>query len=111
MNALPKTPHGEAPNASLQIPPRVIAATLPEPEFIRLPQAGRPCAYTGLTRSFLNTLILPSPANEHRPPVKSFVIRRKGARTGVRLIDYESLRAFIHAHAESGNPDMERRPA
>ena len=33
--------------------------------------------------------------------MKSFVLRRRGAKTGVRLVDYESLRDFIRAHAET----------
>jgi hypothetical protein len=30
------------------------------------------------------------------------VIRQKGAKTGVRLVDYQDLRRFILAHAETG---------
>jgi hypothetical protein len=72
------------------------------PEFLRLPPPRKRCPYTGLSRSYLNSLILPTDANGHKPPVRSIVIRQKGAKTGVRLVDYQDLRRFILAHAETG---------
>jgi hypothetical protein len=69
-------------------------------EFLRLPPAGRRCLETGLSRSALNSLILPSAANNFSPPVRSYSLRRPGHRFGSRIIDYRSLRDFIHAHAE-----------
>lgn len=54
----------------------------------------------GLSRSYLNYLVLPTPSNNFRPPVKSSVLRRRGARTGVRLINVESLRAYIENHED-----------
>jgi len=84
---------------TIQIPPRI--QTPAEPEFLRLPPPGVRCPFTGLSRSALNELILPTELNGFKPPVRSFCIRRRGARTGIRLIDYASLKAYIHAHAES----------
>lgn len=75
---------------------------LSRPEFLRLPQGGCRCPHTGLSRSALNALILPTPENDFRPPVRSFVLRKRGARTGIRLIDFDSLAAYIRAHAEQG---------
>jgi len=72
------------------------------PEFIRLPKPGRTCPYTGMTRSSLNELILPTPRNNHKPPVRSFCLRHNGSATGVRLIGYKSLIQFILKHAEGG---------
>jgi len=72
------------------------------PEFLRLPPPGQRCTWTGLSRSAINELILPTPRNRHRPPVKSFCLRQRGAKTGIRLVDYESLRGHIRAHAERG---------
>jgi hypothetical protein len=96
-----RKPNAEATTEPIKVPPtNAPASTLPE--FLRLPPPGRLCAYTGLSRSYLNSLILPSESNAGKPAVKSFVIRRRGARTGVRLLDYRSLRDFILAHAESG---------
>ena len=65
------------------------------PEFIRLPKAGTACPFTSLSRSTLNTYILPSKENGFKPPVKSYVLRQPGRLKGIRLIDFESLCFFI----------------
>lgn len=65
------------------------------PEFIRLPKNGMSCPYTGLKRSKLNELILPSEFNAYSPPVKSVCIRNRGQKKGVRLIAYDSLVAYL----------------
>jgi hypothetical protein len=70
------------------------------PEFLRLPHPGQRCSVTGLSRSYLNQLILPCKLNSFRPPVRSFVLRKRGAKTGVRLIDYASLRSYIRSHEQ-----------
>jgi hypothetical protein len=81
---------------------------LSRPEFLRLPQGGCRCPHTGLSRSALNALILPTPENDFLPPVRSFVLRKRGARTGIRLIDFDSLTAYIRAHVqEEGNSTEE----
>jgi hypothetical protein len=80
--------------APVEIPPRVVRAEV-TPEFVRLPRAGERCAYTGMSRSGLNALVLGPSA-----PVRSFVLRRPGTRTGTRLIDYASLIEFIRKSAE-----------
>jgi hypothetical protein len=81
-------------------------------EFLRLPPAGHRCVETGLSRSALNFLILPSAANNHCPPVHSYSLRRDGNRFGSRLIDYQSLRAYVHAHAEpTSGPTAEKKDA
>ncbi len=69
-------------------------------EFIRLPPPKGRDPLFGLSRSFLNELILPCPANGYKPPVQSHVLRRRGYRNGIRLISVESLRRFIQAHEE-----------
>ena len=69
-------------------------------EFLRLPRPGTRCPVSGLSRSYLNLLVLPCELNGHKPPVRSFVLRRKGAATGVRLIDRQSLTNYIRQHAE-----------
>jgi hypothetical protein len=71
-----------------------------KPEFIRLPPAGQKCTFTGLSRSALNALILPAPGNNFEPPVRSFVLRQRGAKTGIRLIDFENLVSFIRQHED-----------
>jgi hypothetical protein len=61
------------------------------PEYIRLPSPGSRDALTNLSRSTLSELILPCPANDHKPPVRSLVIKKRGAVRGIRLINYDSL--------------------
>lgn len=61
------------------------------PEFVRLPKAGSRCHWTGLSRSALCELILPA-----RAPVKSVVLKRRGAKRGIRLIHLPSLIAYLH---------------
>lgn len=89
----------ERTTAPFEVPPRVVTGAI-EPETIRLPPPGEHDPYFGLTRSALNELILPTPRNGNKPPVKSFCLRQKGARTGIRLVDFASLRDYIRAHAE-----------
>ena len=86
--------------APVEIPPRSTSINPAQIEFLRLPPVGQRCPVTGMSRAALNAWILPTDANDHKPPVKSFCIRQRGARTGIRLIDYQSLRGFIRAHAE-----------
>ena len=66
------------------------------PEFVRLPSRGRE-HHTGLCRSFLNGLILPSEANGNCPPVRSICLRKPGRARGVRLIHLQSLLDWIDA--------------
>jgi hypothetical protein len=61
------------------------------PEFIRLPKPGTLCRWTGLSRSKLNELILPSPLNNHKPPVKSLSLRNRGQLKAVRLTGFTFL--------------------
>jgi hypothetical protein len=84
----------------IKVPPHFVAAVI-TPETIRLPKAGEHDPYFGLTRSAINELILPTPRNDHKPPVRSFVLRQRGAKTGIRLVSYQSLRDFILSHPET----------
>ena len=68
---------------------------LPKPEFIRLPPTGQACPWTGLKRSKLNELILPSTLNSFQPPVRSVCVRNRGQKTGVRLVIFDSLMAYL----------------
>lgn len=66
------------------------------PLYIRLPKSGTQCPLTGLVRSSYNALILPTAANNYRPPVKSVVLKsRNAASRGVRLILVESLKIHL----------------
>ena len=70
------------------------------PEYMRLPKVGSRDPIFGLPRTVLNELILPCSANKGRPPVRSVVLRKRGARTGIRLIDLDSLRAYLNKQVE-----------
>src|SRR5690348_6803105 len=69
-------------------------------EYMRLPQPGQTDPIFALKRSYLNLLVLPCRENSYRPPVKSILLRRKGTRKGVRLIEIASLRAYIRQQME-----------
>jgi hypothetical protein len=53
-----------------------------------------------MSRSALNELILPAERNGFKPPVRSFCLRKKGAKTGIRLVDYQSLSSYIRSQVE-----------
>jgi hypothetical protein len=53
------------------------------------------CPYTGLSRSQMNTLILPCKANNFNPPVKS--ISMGDGKKSSRLILYVSLIKYLHS--------------
>ena len=80
------------------------------PEFIRLPRCKERDPIFGLSRGYLNTLILPMQCNNYRPPVVSSVLRQRGAKTGVRLINVESLRRFVLRHTEPDSGEETPRP-
>lgn len=79
-------PHiGGAPLAVSSVPTR--------PEFVRLPPVRGRCPISGLCRSTLNNLVLGD-----NPPVKSVVLRRRGALRGIRLINVDSLLTYLHSY-------------
>lgn len=66
-----------------------------KPEWIRLPSPKDRCPHTGLSRSTLCELSVPSEVNGGVPPVKSVVLRKRGAIRGIRLLSYDSLMAYL----------------
>lgn len=75
-------------------------ATPTKPETFRLPSGRERDPYFGIGRSYWNSLVLATPSNNFKPKVKSYVIRRRGSRTGLRLIDFDSALCFIQQHEE-----------
>lgn len=71
-----------------------------KPEWIRLPKPGERCIYTGLSRSTLNELVIPAEVNDYLPPVRSAVIKKRGAMRGIRLISFDSLMGYIDGLCE-----------
>jgi hypothetical protein len=94
----------KVPNEYTTDPLAVAAHVGLEPEFIRLPRDGERDPVFGLSRGFLNTLVLACKANGYQPAVKSCVLRRRGARTGVRLINLKSLREYVYSQAAGTDP-------
>ncbi|MEO6750811.1 MAG: hypothetical protein ABIP85_03450 [Chthoniobacteraceae bacterium] len=82
-------------NATLTPPPAAALSEATKPEWLRLPAPGARCRYTGLSRSTLNELTIAGPANDGAPPVKSVVLRKRGALRGIPLINYDSLMQFL----------------
>jgi hypothetical protein len=82
-------------NATLTQPPAADTSEATKPEWLRLPAPGARCRFTGLSRSTLNELTIAGPANDGVPPVKSVVLRKRGALRGIRLINYDSLMQYL----------------
>jgi hypothetical protein len=80
-------------------------STDPHPEWIRLPTKGK-CPYTSLSRGTLYNLIGASKVNGYKPPVKSVVLRHRGAVRGVRLISYDSLMEYLSNQAGQQSPEQ-----
>ena len=93
-----RTPKTSAPITAPLTPAN--GASSIQPEFIRLPKVGTLDPRTGLGRSYLNSVILATKANNRKPPVKSICLRQPGAVKGVRLIVYQSLLAYLHSKAQ-----------
>jgi hypothetical protein len=67
-----------------------------KPEYLRLPKPYERCRFTGLSRPSLEELCIPSERNDFHPPVKSLLLRKKGALRGIRLIRLSSLLDYLH---------------
>jgi hypothetical protein len=65
------------------------------PIYIRLPKWGERDPHFGLTRTALDQLTRPQPFNKFRPPVKSKILKMAGEKSGVKLIDFASLREYL----------------
>lgn len=73
----------------------------PRPIYIRIPRPGERCPYSGLSRSKMLSLVLPSEANGFLPSVESFVRGKPGTKRGIRLVVWASLEAYIRAQPAS----------
>ena len=73
------------------------ASASPRPLFVRVPRSGEKCPYSGLTRSTLLSLVLPSHDNEFPAPVASLAPRKPGAKRGIRLVVWAALEAYIRS--------------
>jgi hypothetical protein len=93
---------------AIPVPPLPARATTVYPETIRLPKTGTTCPWTGLSRSAMNQLVLPCRQNNFRPPVRSYCLRQRGSKTGIRLVSFDSLINYILQHEQQpGQPEVE----
>jgi hypothetical protein len=92
-------PVAEAKPVAYTSPPVVADSSLgkTQPKFIRLPKSGMRCSWTGLSRSGMNALILPSRANNFQAPVRSVSLRQRGQVKATRLIIFDSLISHIYS--------------
>lgn len=96
MVAAAKSRSGERVRAAAEaVRPQTI-----RPIYIRLPAPRERCPWTGYSRSALADISVPSKANDFRPPVKSFRVRRKGDKRAIRLIVFESLLSYLRKFEE-----------
>lgn len=65
------------------------------PDYLRLPKWGDRDPYFGLSRTALDQLTRPQPFNDFRPPVKSKILKMAGSKSGIKLINYASLKAYV----------------
>jgi hypothetical protein len=77
--------------------------------YTRLPSVGCVDPVSGLNRTALDKLVRPQEANDFNPPVKTKVLRARGARRGTILIDVESLLSYL-GNLPSDQPVRRIRP-
>ena len=75
------------PHTSPQIAPMI--------RYTRLPSTGTVEPISSLNRTALDKLVRPQPENDFNPPVRTKILRTKGARRGTVLIEVESLLAYL----------------
>ena len=78
-----------------------------KPEWIRLPKAGQLEPNTGLGRTKLNQLILPT-KDRPTPPVHSISVREPHQKRGVRLIHLQSLLDYLEGIDRAASPPKVR---
>jgi hypothetical protein len=65
------------------------------PEWVRIPRPLMTCPHSGLSRAYIHRLISDG-------EVESMCLRKKGAKSGIRLVSYDSLMAYIRSTGEPG---------
>jgi hypothetical protein len=66
-----------------------------EDEFLRIPSRGEKCPITGLSRTSVEEIVVPSKKNNFNPPVRARLRRKPGKLRGIWLIPrQEYIRYF-----------------
>jgi hypothetical protein len=95
----------------LALPPKLeLEVGYQPPVYIRLPTWGVRDPYFGLTRTALDQLTRAQPFNNFRPPVKSKILKMAGAKSGIKLIDFASLKAYLDALPDASRDKREDKP-
>jgi len=89
--------------------PALAQLGLVQPAYIRLPKWGERCPLTGLTRSALDLLTRAQEGNNFRPPVRSKLFKQTGQKSGIKLIDYRSLRIHLDSLPDGSKVVTPRR--
>jgi hypothetical protein len=77
--------------------------------YTRIPPQGTVDPISSLNRTALDKLIRPQEANDFNPPVRTKILRARGARRGTVLIDVESLLSYLASLPEE-QPIRKIRP-
>ena len=77
------------------------------PLYIRLPKNGTKDPYFGMTRSWWNSMILPTQENGFTPGIKSILDRKPGNIRGIRLISFESALQYFRIIEETQFADRQ----
>src|SRR6516165_9441565 len=77
--------------------------------YTRIPPQGTVDPISSLNRTALDKLIRPQEANDFNPPVRTKILRARGARRGTVLIDVPSLIAYLDSLPED-QPVRKTRP-
>lgn len=67
-------------------------------EWLRLPKPGS--RLEGLSRTSITELVVPCGANGYKPPVRSVLLKKRGAARGIRLIEKRSFFAYLNHLAD-----------
>lgn len=71
------------------------------PVTFRLPKLGTVDPHFGGSRTFWNERILGTEENKFKPPVKSIVVKQRGAKRGIRFISFSSAKAYFEVLEQS----------
>ncbi len=72
------------------------------PEFIRLPKPRTSCPHTGMSRTSMYNLCVPTRANGFKPKVPAKCLRVSGNVRGTWYVPYEALVSFLNALPTEG---------
>ena len=82
----------------------------PRPAVVKeVPRSGETEPWSGLKRTQLDMVTRPQASNGFNPPVNSHIFAGKGAARGVRLINLESLLAYVNGLANTQPKKSPRR--